>query len=76
MRKGKKLGQSGQTAVEYILMIVVIIFVATGVFKKIEEYLITNPDSMINLYLSSYKTAFGGAEGGFTGAYRFFNIRR
>lgn len=74
--KKKFLNQKGQTSVEYILMVVVVIFVATSIFKKLEEYIISNPDSFVNGYLESYRSAFGGEEGGFTGAYKYFSIRR
>ena len=76
MKVRKLLGQSGQTSVEYILMIVVVIFVSTSVFKKIEEYVVSNPDSFINGYLNAYRQGFGGGNGGFTGAYKYFTVRR
>ena len=57
-------------------MILVVVFVSTSVLKKLEEYIISNPDSFINIYLNSYRSTFGGQDGGFTGAYRFFTIKR
>ena len=66
----------GQTSVEYILMIVVVIFCATGVFKKLDEYIISSPNSFVNRYLSTFQETFGGANGGFQGGYRYFSIRK
>ena len=68
--------QKGQTSVEYILMIVVVIFVGMGVFQKIEEYVITNPDSFVNTWLEAYRSGFGGEDGGVTANYRRFFVRR
>lgn len=39
---------SGQASIEYILMIVVMVSIMTGMFKKLEGYMITNPDSVFN----------------------------
>lgn len=42
------LNSRGQTSVEYILMIVVMVSIMTGLFKQLEGYMVTNPDSMFN----------------------------
>ena len=47
--------EKGQTSVEYILMILVVVTVATSVFEKLEGYLITGPNSIKNQYLGTYK---------------------
>lgn len=63
-----KLNQSGQTSVEYILMIVVVIAITSGLFGKLEGFLITNPDSFMNTYLDSYKDLFIN--------YKYFKLHR
>jgi Flp pilus assembly pilin Flp len=66
--------QKGQTSVEYILMIVVVSILSMSVFKKLEGYLISNPDSFKNTYLGKYKNMF---EGGSTNLqYKQFTLRR
>lgn len=68
--------ENGQTSMEYILMIVVIVAVASSLFSKIEGYLISNPDSFKNQYLGEYKDMFGGAGNGYDGQYKHFTIKR
>lgn len=68
--------QAGQTSVEYILMILVVVSVATSVFGKLEEYLITGPKSIKNQYLGVYKNMFSGSNGSFTGSYKWFTIKK
>lgn len=70
------LNQLGQTSVEYILMIVVVVVVASSVFEKLEGYLISNPDSLKNRYLGGYSNMFSGSNGSFQGQYKFFSIRK
>lgn len=75
MKKMKKiLNQKGQTSVEYILMIVCVAIVATSIFKKLEGYLISNPDSFKNRYLGQYKDSFNG--GSVNAEYKYFTLRR
>jgi Flp pilus assembly pilin Flp len=52
--------EKGQTMAEYTLMVVVIVSVMFAVFGKLEEHLITNPDSIQSKYLSEFKDAFAG----------------
>lgn len=70
----RKLGEKGQTSVEYILIIAVITVVTTSVFTKLEGYLITNPDSFKNQYLGAYKNMFDG--GNLNSSYKWFAVRR
>lgn len=72
----KNSKEKGQTSVEYILMILVVIFVGGAMFKKVEGFLISNPDSLKNTYLGDYKDMFGGDNGGFRGQYKRFTIKR
>jgi hypothetical protein len=65
--------QRGQTSVEYILLVSVMIFMSVTFFKKVEEHLLTNPDSMINRYLGAYRGSMGG---GINASYKTFSIRR
>ena len=48
MMKSLLQNSQGQTSVEYILMIVVMVSIMTGMFKQLEGYMVTNPDSMFN----------------------------
>lgn len=69
-----KLGEAGQTSVEYILLIAVIFVISASVFKKLEGYLLTDPDSFKNRYLGAYKNMFDG--GRVNASYKAFTIRR
>ena len=70
------LSQLGQTSVEYIMLIVVVVAVSSSVFEKLEGFLISNPDSIKNKYLGGYASMFGGSNGSFQGQYRYFSVRR
>lgn len=70
------LNQIGQTSVEYILLIVVVVVVAQSVFGKLEGFLISNPDSIKNKYLGGYANMFGGSNASFQGQYKRFTVRR
>lgn len=72
----KFLKDTGQTSVEYILLIVVIVAIASSLFTQLEGYLITNPDSLKNRYLGGYSQMFSGANGSFQGQYKRFTVRR
>lgn len=72
----KAMNQAGQTSVEYILMLVVVIFVAGSVFEKLEGFLISDPDSLKNTYLGEYGDMFSGQNGSFQGQYKYFTIKR
>ena len=68
--------EKGQTMTEYILLILVVTVIAISVFKKLDEYLITNPDSFLSTYLLSYKSTLEGANANFEGRYLRFKVRR
>ena len=51
----KILKQRGQTAIEYIMMLAVVGGLGMTFMKKMDEYLLQNPNSYINNYLNSYK---------------------
>ena len=70
------LNDKGQTAVEYTLLLAVVIVLAIGIFKKLNDYLINNPDSFQNKYLNSYTSFFQCNNGSFSGQYKHFIIRR
>ena len=50
--------EKGQTTVEYILLIVVVVSVMTSMFGKLEEFIVSNPNSMQNRYLNQFKEVF------------------
>ena len=49
--KKNDLAQSGQTALEYMLILFAAAMVAFAVFKKLSDYLVTNPNSILNIQL-------------------------
>lgn len=66
----------GQTSVEYILLIVVIVSVGTSVFKLIEKKFLDGPGSFQQKFLGNFAETFGGNNGGFQGQFKHFIIRR
>lgn len=67
--------QKGQTSVEYILLLVVVIFVGGSVFDKLKDYLVSGPNSVMGQYLGSYENMFSGQNGAFRGQYKRFTIK-
>lgn len=63
--------QAGQTMIEYILLLSVILGIAYGAFKKIEDYMVNNPDSFVSGYLGDFGTIFNAE-----GRYKRFRIPR
>lgn len=45
--------ETGQTAIEYLLLVVVAIGLGTTFYKKMKEYLLTSPNSVIGKNLNS-----------------------
>lgn len=75
--KRLRLDSKGQTMVEYLLLILIVTVIANSLFQKINEYLITNPDSFQNTYLNGYENIFSAGEGsGFQGRYKRFRVIR
>ncbi len=71
----KKIGQQGQTMVEYLLLIMVVMLILNSVFIKLNEYLLTNPDSFQNRYLGIYDRVFN-TKSGDGWQYKRFYVRR
>jgi hypothetical protein len=65
-----------QASLEYILLILVIVSVAVPLFKTIEQHVVTNPNSMLNTFLASYRQMFGGDQGGVSLQYKRFTLKR
>ncbi len=74
--KVKKLNQKGQTMVEYILLIAVIMVLMSSIFGQIHALLLDNPDSLTNTYLDSYRNMFEGGNASFKGRYKYYQIPR
>lgn len=74
--KSLRNNRLGQTSVEYILLIAVIASVAIPIGKKLEAYIVGNPNSLIGKMISNYNDMFGGANGGVTLKYKRFSLRR
>lgn len=58
--KGKRR-QLGQTMVEYVLILAVVVSVAFAVFRRIDEFLVSNPDSFQNRYLRGFASILGNS---------------
>lgn len=61
----------GQTAVEYLLLIVVSVSLGLTFLKKMDEYVISNPQGLIGGPLNHFKTQLNQDP---TGRYRTFPI--
>lgn len=72
MKKKIKLGEKGQSSVEYILLVGVMISVAIAFFGKLNDYLLDNPDSMLNVYLAGYENVFNSD--GVNATYKRFRL--
>lgn len=61
------LGRRGQTSVEYMLILVVAITIGISFKKKMEEFMLNNPNSFISSQLNSLQASFSqDASGRFT----------
>lgn len=72
------LRQEGQASVEYILLIIVMISLSITFFHKVEGYILTNPDSMLNKYFGVYLQTMGASDSGsgISGQYKRFSMGR
>lgn len=68
--------EKGQTSVEYILLLSVIIAIMSNLLPRIQEYLISNPNSLQNTVLSGFGDTIEGYNDGFDGQYKYFTLRR
>ena len=67
----KRLNNRGQTSVEYILLIVVAVSFGLTFVKKMEKYLINNPNGLISKPLNGFKEKLSKDP---TGRYRVYPI--
>ncbi len=56
----KRLGQLGQTSVEYMLMIAVAVSICVLFKNKFSDYFVRSPNSFINRSLNLYKSQLAG----------------
>ncbi len=63
--------EHGQTAVEYLLLILVCASLGITFFKKMDEYVISNPQGLIGGPINQFKTQLNQDP---TGRYRTFPI--
>lgn len=68
--------EKGQTTVEYILLIAVIVGIMLSVFQQLEEYLVTGPNSLQNKFIGSFQKNISGRNSSFEGKYKYFRVRR
>lgn len=66
------LKEKGQTSVEYMLILVVAISIGIAFKKKMEEFMLTNPNSMISKNLNRLQSQL---EQDTSGRYRRFSVR-
>ena len=66
----------GQTTVEYILLLVVVVSVMSTVFTQLEDFMVGGPDSLQGKFLNSFKSGAQGNNDDFSGQYKYFVIRR
>ncbi len=74
--KENLLEEDGQTMVEYILLVAVVVVICINIFEQLNNYLLNDPDSFQNRYLNSYRSLFQGNNASFSGQYKYFTIRR
>ena len=60
-KKDMAKDERGQTMVEYVLLIAIVVVVSFSVFKKIDGYLVSNPNSFQNKYLRGFSRFLGGS---------------
>lgn len=72
-----KRKQSGQVVVEYALLLFVSMTMAVSLYHALNDYLIDNPDSLLNNYLGEFRQVFGGpGNSGLSSQYKYFSIRK
>jgi Flp pilus assembly pilin Flp len=72
MRPKSRKTEEGQTAIEYLLMVVVAVGLGITLFNRLDEYLIKNPNGMIAKPLNQFKNLLNSDT---TGRYRRFPLR-
>lgn len=65
--------QLGQTSVEYLLLIVVGVSIGLTFMKKMDEYLVKNPDGIIGKPLKDFKNSLNSDV---SGRYKSFPLRK
>ncbi len=63
--------EKGQTATEYMMLLVVAFTIGTTFKKKIEEFLISNPNSVISKQINNFTNEFNADP-----RFSFFPLRR
>lgn len=74
-----KKNEKGQTSVEYILLLAVMIPLSITFFTKVTDFVVDNPDSLVNRYLGGFTKVLGSTSGGTTGVdgkYKVFRLPR
>lgn len=69
--------EKGQTSVEYVLLLVVMISLSITFFNKVNDFIIDNPDSLVNRYLGGFRNVFGSSgSAGVSAQYKRFRLPR
>ena len=72
----KKIGQKGQTSVEYILLVAVVVVIMQSIFTQLNDLILNDTDSIQNRYLNSYKEIFSGDSSNGSKNFKRFQIVR
>jgi hypothetical protein len=67
------LNHRGQTAVEYVLLVAVAISIGLAFKSKMEEFILTNPNSLVARQINSFSQQFSNDT---SGRYSYFSLRR
>lgn len=72
MKLKQFLNQKGQTAMEYLLLLAVAVTIGVAFKKKMEGFLLRNPNSVINQQLNRFTNQFNSDS---QGRYRSYSLR-
>ncbi|HXH75266.1 MAG TPA: hypothetical protein VNJ08_09895 [Bacteriovoracaceae bacterium] len=72
LKRFRFLGEKGQTAVEYMMLLVVSASIGIAFKKKIDEFLVGNPNSLLSRQIGGLTASFEGQGG--DGRFRSFPI--
>lgn len=65
------LKQKGQSSVEYILLLIVVVFLVKGVFGQVQNWFLDGEDSFLNIFTNIENYGMSLDSG-----YKYFNLRK
>jgi len=66
LKRFRFLGEKGQTAVEYMMLLVVSASIGIAFKKKIDEFLVGNPNSVLSKQIGGLSSSFDSGDGRFS----------